>query len=166
MRAILAKFLVPMGRSIQYHEVHNLGTIGANSSRGETQFVDRNQTEMTTENPFFDVEQVLNSDRRSSDRFPIERELRYRVVSKRSGNETGAGKTINFSSGGVLFTTEQMLIPGKKIEMAISWPAQLDSKCALKLLARGRIVRCENKIAAVEIQQYEFRTMGAHGLAL
>jgi hypothetical protein len=36
----------------------------------------------------------------------------------------------------------------------------------LKLMARGRIVRTEQGRAAVEIQQYEFRTMGAQGLAL
>jgi hypothetical protein len=111
-------------------------------------------------------EAAFAGERRSTDRFPIEREMRYKVVSKRSGNEAGAGQTVNFSSGGVLFSTEQMLIPGKKIELAISWPAQLDSKCSLKLLARGRIVRCENAKAAVEIQQYEFRTLGAHGLTL
>lgn len=113
-----------------------------------------------------ELERLLPGERRSTDRFPIERELRYKVVSKRSCNESGTGRTVNFSSGGILFTTEQMLIPGKKIEMAISWPAQLDAKCPLKLLARGRIVRCENGRAAVEIQQYEFRTMGAHGLTL
>ena len=114
----------------------------------------------------FGMAPAPSGERRSTDRFPIEREVRYKVVSKRSGNEAGSGQTINFSSGGVLFTTEQMLIPGKKIELAISWPAQLDSRCSLKLLARGRIVRCDNSRAAVEIQQYEFRTMGAHGLTL
>ena len=114
----------------------------------------------------FGMEPAPSGERRSTDRFPIEREVRYKVVSKRSGNEAGSGQTVNFSSGGVLFTTEQMLIPGKKIELAISWPAQLDSRCPLKLLARGRIVRCDSNRAAVEIQQYEFRTMGAHGLTL
>ncbi len=123
-------------------------------------------TNFPTNNFSFGMEPASSGERRSTDRFPIEREVRYKVVSKRSGNESGAGTTVNFSSGGVLFTTEQMLIPGKKIELAISWPAQLDSRCALKLLARGRIVRCENSRAAVEIQQYEFRTMGAHGLTL
>jgi hypothetical protein len=106
------------------------------------------------------------SERRSSDRFPIEREVRYRVINKRQGQENGGGTTINMSSGGVLLTTEQSLLPGKRIEMAIHWPAQLDNRCALKLMARGRIVRTEQGRAAVEIQQYEFRTMGAQGLAL
>jgi hypothetical protein len=104
-----------------------------------------------------------NSDRRKSDRFPIERELRYRVLSKRAneGAGAGAGKTVNISSSGVLFTTDQMLLPGRRLEVSVSWPAQLDHKCALKLVARGRVVRCETGMAAFEIQQYEFRTAGA-----
>jgi hypothetical protein len=105
------------------------------------------------------------NERRSSDRFPIMRELRYKVVSK-NNEHAGAGVTVNISSGGVLFTTETPLIPGKRVEMAISWPAQLDHKTALKLIARGRVVRSESGCAAVQIDQYEFRTMGAHGLAL
>jgi len=98
------------------------------------------------------------ADRRHSDRFPIEREVRYRVLNKRSGEETGDGKTLNISSSGVLFTTQHLLLPGRRLEVAISWPAQLNNKCALKLVARGRVVRFEEGRAAIEIQQYEFRT--------
>ena len=101
------------------------------------------------------------ADRRHSDRFPIEREVRYRVMNKRSSEETGDGKTINISSSGVLFTVEHMLLPGRRMELAISWPAQLNNKCALKLVARGRVVRFEGGRAAIEIQQYEFRTQSA-----
>lgn len=99
-------------------------------------------------------------DRRAADRFPIEREVRYRVLSKRSGNEEGTGKTINISSNGVLFTTDKILLPGKRLELSISWPAALDNKCQLKLVARGRVARLEQGKAAIEIQQYEFRTAG------
>jgi hypothetical protein len=101
------------------------------------------------------------ADRRHSDRFPIEREVRYRVLNKRSSEETGDGKTINISSSGVLFTVEHMLLPGRRMELAISWPAQLNNKCALKLVARGRVVRFEGGRAAIEIQQYEFRTQSS-----
>jgi c-di-GMP-binding flagellar brake protein YcgR len=100
-------------------------------------------------------------DRRHSDRFPIEREVKYRVLNKRSNEETGDGKTINISSSGVLFTVEHMLLPGRRMELAISWPAQLNNKCALKLVARGRVVRFEGGRAAIEIQQYEFRTLSS-----
>jgi hypothetical protein len=106
------------------------------------------------------------AERRTSDRFPIEREIRYRVINRRQGSENGGGTTVNMSSSGVLFSSELPLLPGKRVEMAISWPAQLDNRCALKLMARGRIVRCDQGRVAVEIQQYEFRTMGGQGLAL
>jgi hypothetical protein len=101
------------------------------------------------------------SDRRCADRFPIERELRYKVLSKRSQDEAGGGKTLNMSSSGVLFTSEHFLVPGKRVEVSISWPAQLNNSTKLKLVARGRVVRSEGGKAALEIQQYEFRTSGS-----
>ena len=101
-----------------------------------------------------------NSDRRGSDRFPMDREVRFRVLTRKSGEEAGTGKTINMSSSGVLFVTDQMLLPGRRLEISISWPAQLNNACPLKLVAKGRIVRVEDGRTAVEIQQYEFRTQG------
>ena len=98
------------------------------------------------------------NERRGSDRFPIERELRYKVLNRKNADEMGFGKTINMSSNGVLFTTDQYLLPGRRLELSISWPAQLNSTVPLKLVARGRVVRCEEGRAAIEIHQYEFRT--------
>lgn len=103
----------------------------------------------------------VQADRRHSDRFPIERDVRYRIMNKRGGEEAGDGKTLNISSSGVLFSTEQMLLPGRRLEVSISWPAQLNNKCALKLVARGRVVRLEDGRTAMEIQQYEFRTQSS-----
>jgi hypothetical protein len=103
-------------------------------------------------------EEINHADRRHSDRFPIEREVRYRVLNKRGGDEAGDGKTINISSSGVLFSSDHVLLPGKRLELSISWPAQLNNKCALKLVARGRVTRFEPGCAAIEILQYEFRT--------
>jgi hypothetical protein len=111
-------------------------------------------------------QQAQVTDRRGADRFPIEREIRYRVTTRRGVCEEGVGKTINISSNGVLFTTDRALAPGKRIELSISWPAQLDHKCPLKLVARGRIARQEEGTAAAEIIQYEFRTQGSKGLTL
>jgi hypothetical protein len=104
-------------------------------------------------------------DRRSADRFPIEREVRYRVLSRKSSTEgeSGVGVTVNMSSNGVLFTTDRYLLPGRRLEVSISWPAQLNSKIALKLVARGRVVRSEEGKAAIEIHQYEFRTQANQG---
>jgi hypothetical protein len=105
-------------------------------------------------------------DRRGADRFPIEREVRYKILSRKSGAEGeggGSGTTVNMSSNGVLFTTDHYLLPGRRLEVSISWPAQLNSKVALKLVARGRVVRSEEGRAAIEIHQYEFRTQASQG---
>ncbi len=104
-------------------------------------------------------------DRRGADRFPIEREVKYKILSRKNSTEgeTGAGLTGNMSSNGVLFTTDRHLLPGRRLEVSISWPAQLNSKVALKLVARGRVVRAEEGRAAIEIHQYEFRTQASQG---
>jgi hypothetical protein len=104
------------------------------------------------------AQQHEQTDRRHSDRFPIERDVRYKLLNKRTGEESGDGKTVNISSTGILFTSQHVLLPGRRLEIAVSWPAQLNNKCALKLVARGRVVRFEEGLAAIEILQYEFRT--------
>ena len=105
-------------------------------------------------------------DRRTSNRFAIEREIRYRVVNKKGQQEGGLGKTVNMSSTGILFSTERPIVPGRTLEIAVSWPAQLNNSCALKFCARGRVVRADNGMAAIHIQHYEFRTLGSQGLTL
>jgi len=119
--------------------------------------------------PWGDTELKTNrdsNDRRGADRFPIERDVKYRVLTRKSGEEAGSGKTVNMSSNGVLFTTDHVLLPGRRVEVAISWPAQLNAKVALKLVARGRVVRYEPGMAAIEIQQYEFRTQASQTLTV
>lgn len=105
------------------------------------------------------------AERRTNDRFPLVRDVKYKIVSGRGLPESGAGHTVDVSSSGVLFTAQNPLPPGKRVELSISWPAQLDGKCALKLVARGKIVRCRGKQVAVEIDKYEFRTQASRTLA-
>jgi hypothetical protein len=100
-------------------------------------------------------------ERRQSERFSMERDVRYQVLAKRGAEERGGGKTINISSRGVLFTCQRDLQPGKRVQLCINWPVPLNDKCALKLVARGRVVRSEEGRAAIEIQQHEFRTQSA-----
>ena len=107
--------------------------------------------------------QADHADRRSAVRFPIEQDVRYKVFT-RNTIEVGMGKTVNMSSNGVLFTTERALSLGERLEVAVAWPAQLDHKCALKLVTTGRVVRTEGGVAAIAIERYEFRTQGIHGL--
>ena len=104
-----------------------------------------------------------DNERRAADRFPIERDVRYKVLNKKSDDEVGSGKTINMSSRGVLFATDRHLAPGKKLEVSISRPAQLKSAVPLKLVASGRVIRAEQGSVAMEIQHTEFRTQAHTG---
>ena len=98
-------------------------------------------------------------ERRSSQRFPIEQEVIYRSLDHRAVSpESGTGKTIDMSSGGVLFGTQQRLRSGKRVEISVNWPAQLDGGCPLKFVVVGRVVRAEERRAAITIEQHEFRT--------
>ena len=105
-----------------------------------------------------DTADMAMNERRRSSRFPIEREVRYKTLNQRTEILSGSGKTLNISSSGVLFTSDHDLPVGTRLEVSISWPAQLNEKCLLNLVARGRITRHNQGQLALQIQQYEFRT--------
>ena len=100
-------------------------------------------------------------ERRIKRRFEIAQELRYKMLYGQRIAETGAGKTLNISSGGVWFTAENMLTVGMPIELSMSWPILLNDSCPMKLMIYGCVVRSNEKGAAVAIERYEFRTTGA-----
>ncbi len=98
-------------------------------------------------------------ERRASGRFPIERDARYKIVEGKTVI-LGAGRTVDISSSGIRFTTESPLQAGRRLELSVSWPAQLNNGCPLKLVALGRVVRCDGTTASIAIEKYEFRTQG------
>jgi hypothetical protein len=104
-------------------------------------------------------------ERRGASRFPVREDVRYTVVHSRTRKTSGSGRTLNFGSGGILFTTEQQLPVGRKVELAVAWPALLGGQCPLQFVATGRVVRSESNRAAVRIHKYEFRTRGASASA-
>jgi c-di-GMP-binding flagellar brake protein YcgR len=104
-------------------------------------------------------------DRRENSRFPVREDVRYRVLQSKVGQVSGAGKTVDISSGGILFTTTERLQPGRLIEISVNWPARLDGTCALQLVATGRVVRSDEETAAVRIERYEFKTRSTGSMA-
>jgi hypothetical protein len=100
------------------------------------------------------------TDRRETSRFPVRENVKYTVIHSRALKTSGSGKTLNFGSGGLLFTTEDRLPLGRTVELSVSWPALLGGKCPLQFVATGRVVRAEDDRAAVKIERYEFRTRG------
>jgi hypothetical protein len=99
-------------------------------------------------------------ERRVKRRFQIEQEVRYKMLYGQRIAETGTGRTMNISSGGVWFTTETMLTSGMPIEVSMTWPVLLNDSCPMKLMIYGCVVRSNDKGAAVAIERYEFRTQG------
>ena len=104
------------------------------------------------------------ANRRVTSRFPVAQEIRYRLVGSRPAGKGSVGKTLNTSSGGVLFTTTKRLPHGHLVEMAIHWPARLGGNWPVEFPATGRVIRSETKHAAVRIEGYEFRTRATSAL--
>ena len=109
-------------------------------------------------------EKVLKTgerERRIKRRFQIEQEVRYKMLYGQRIAETGTGKTRNISSGGLWFSTENILTAGMPVELSMTWPVLLNDSCPMKLMIYGCVVRSTDKGAAVAIERYEFRTQGS-----
>src|SRR5436305_4448007 len=102
-----------------------------------------------------------DQERRSKKRFHIEQDVRYKMLYGQRIAETGVGKTVNVSSGGVWITTENTLTPGLPVELSMSWPVLLHDACPMKLMIYGCVIRSSGKAAAISIERYEFRTQGS-----
>src|ERR1035441_7598995 len=87
------------------------------------------------------LEEKRESERRSKTRFPIHRDLRYKLLGDDTVMGSGMGETIDMASGGVAFQIEHSLKVGEFVELSISWPVLLDNSCAMRLIVFGRIVR-------------------------
>jgi hypothetical protein len=101
------------------------------------------------------------SEQRSHQRYPIELEVEYRLLSKGRSEPFGSGKTRNISSGGVLFEAMGLPPAGASIEVLLNWPFLLEGVCPLKLLIKGRIVRSDVHGVAIQSSFHEFRTAGS-----
>lgn len=100
-------------------------------------------------------------DQRSHPRYPVRVEIEYRLLSKGRVERLGVGKTIDVSSGGVLFKAKDALPAGRLIEVLMDWPCLPKRVHPLKLLMQGRVVRSDGKLVAVRSYHHEFRTAGA-----
>jgi hypothetical protein len=106
--------------------------------------------------------QADRGDQRLRGRYPIALDVQYKLLNGDHVYRVGCGKTLNISSGGVLFETDQQLPSSGVVELAIKWPFVLREVCSLKLVMRGRIVRndASAKATAVRAEHHEFRTAG------
>jgi hypothetical protein len=101
-----------------------------------------------------------NLERRKKIRFPLQREMRYKVLDAGREIGRGSGRTLDISSSGAAFTTEGYIAPGTLIEITISWPVLLDGQCKLRLCGSGPVIYSTAGMAACRITQFGFRTQG------
>jgi hypothetical protein len=97
-------------------------------------------------------------DRRKKFRFPIHRELRYKLIDEGVLVGTGTGQSVNIGSGGVAISLDREVKSGTLIELSISWPVLLDDSCPMRFVAFGRVLRSVGRKTACTIDKYEFRT--------
>ena len=102
--------------------------------------------------------QDLAADRRKKARFPLNRELRFKVLEDDAIAQVGLGTTLDMASGGVAFVTDATLPVGAFVELSISWPVLLDDVCPMRFIVFGRVVRSSGRHTACTVDKYEFRT--------
>ena len=100
------------------------------------------------------------ADQRLNRRYPIALEIEYKLLRKGRVERLGLGRTLNVSSGGVLFEADEPLPAGNSIELLMYWPFLLEGVCPLKLVIHGNVVRSDGKRVAVQTKHHEFRTAG------
>ena len=103
-----------------------------------------------------DEPRSLETERRVNPRFAVRQRLKYSLLEDGAVTIFGTGIIIDFSSGGVAFTTEHHLKPGSLIELRIDWPWVSGDTCPILLVACGRIMRSAADMAACTIVEFEF----------
>ena len=102
----------------------------------------------------------IAEDRRQDRRYEINLELRWKLIRRRKVRDSGVGRTIDFSSGGVFFEAHRQLPIGLNVELSISWPILLHNSSPLQLLVSGKIVRVSGTRVGIRMIQHEFHTAG------
>jgi len=100
-------------------------------------------------------------EQRRGARYSLELPLRYIGLYRRKSLVSGTGCTVDMSSNGLLFTTDQYLEAGLDVELWIDWPARLHDETALQLVVSGRVVRVAGPEAAIRMKRCEFHTRGS-----
>ncbi len=101
----------------------------------------------------------IGGERRSDRRYDIELNVRWKLIRRRRVLDSGIGKTVDLSSGGLLIETDRELPSGMNIELSISWPVLLHDAAPLQLVVAGRVVRVTGQRIGVRMMQHEFRTL-------
>jgi len=103
----------------------------------------------------------IGGDRRSDRRYNLALGVRWNLLYRKKVVDSGIGRTVDLSSGGILFEAGLRLPAGLKVCLAISWPVLLHESTQMQLIVEGRIVRSTAAGVAIRTTQHEFRTATA-----
>lgn len=103
---------------------------------------------------------TIRGDRRLQRRYPLELDLEFRITEGDRVVSTGAGRTGNISSGGVLFHADDDAPSGSNVELAVRWPAVLGNTPFIELRISGRLVRNDSQGVAMRMSRYHFEKLG------
>jgi hypothetical protein len=107
-----------------------------------------------------DGSDTIGGERRKDRRYHLHLELKWKLIRRRRLLDTGTGRTIDVSSGGIRFDAGRQLPEGLNVELSISWPVLLRNVAPMQLVASGKIIRCDGREVAIQTVQHEFRTAG------
>jgi FixJ family two-component response regulator len=105
-----------------------------------------------------EAERRAAAERRTNARFPCRLAVSYQTLEHPVISGQGTSETLNISSKGLLFTSNEKFQEGQLLQVSLNWPARLENQVPLKLVAEGRVVRNSNGQTAMTIDKYEFRT--------
>jgi hypothetical protein len=105
-----------------------------------------------------EAEKKAAAERRNNARFPCRLAVSYQTLEHPILSGQGTSETLNISSKGILFTSNEKFEAGQLVQVSLDWPVRLENQIPLKLVAEGRIVRNSNGQTAMTIDKYEFRT--------
>jgi hypothetical protein len=106
------------------------------------------------------VNDTIHGDRRLQRRYPLELDLEFKIMEDDKVVSTGAGRTENISSGGVLFHAREGVPIGPQVELSVRWPAVLGNAPFLELRISGRLVRNDAYGLAMRMSRYHFEKLG------
>jgi PilZ domain len=102
--------------------------------------------------------ELIGEDRRSNRRYEVELEVRWRLNHRKRLLDSGSGRTLDLSSGGVRLETNRELPVGLRVCLSIAWPILLNDTTRLQLIIEGKVVRSSRTWAAIRTERHEFRT--------
>ena len=101
---------------------------------------------------------LVQADRRSRTRYPIELEVRF-FLTRQKSRQYSVGRTVNISSSGLLISSPCLIGVAAQVQLMIDWPSLLDGRIPLQLVATGTVVRSGGWSFAVAVRSHQFRTM-------